>query len=154
MKSTLTVCVNENAWAFTYLPRSPIVQSFYLLWIERHTQINYVMSRDVMISYRDVMPSYCRVTWSHTTGHNDFTLEFPSGKSLEITFADVVTLPFDLRPWPTIPILVRSSSTPLPKIKVIGQTVRPRECTQTHTHTHTERQTETRLRFYDLDRGR
>ena len=30
-------------------------KSFYLLWIERHTQINYVMSHDVMTSYQDVM---------------------------------------------------------------------------------------------------
>ncbi len=42
-----------------YSPFAP--KSFCLLQIERHTQINYVMSRDVMTSYRDVM-SYCRVT--------------------------------------------------------------------------------------------
>ncbi len=41
--------------------------------------------------------------WSHILGHNDFTLEFPSDKSLEITFSDLVTLNFDLQPWPTIP---------------------------------------------------
>ncbi len=28
---------------------------------------------------------------------------FSAGKSLEITFSDLITLIFDLRPWPTIP---------------------------------------------------
>ncbi len=36
-----------------YSPFAP--KSFCLLRIERHTQINYVMSRDVMTSYHDVM---------------------------------------------------------------------------------------------------
>ncbi len=108
--------------------RDPQLYSPFVCYGLRDTQINFVMSRDVM-------SSYCCVTWSHTIGHKDFTWEFNSGKSLKITFADLVTLTFDLRPWPTIPTYVISRSTSMPKIKVIGQTVQPWE------YTHTDRNT-------------
>ncbi len=96
-------------------------QSAFLLWIERRTQIHYVTSPDVMMSY-------CDVTWSHTIGH-DFTWEFPSGKSLSC----------DLDLWPT----TLTYNTSLAKVKVNPHTKNQGHRSNgsgvrvlTHTHTH------------------
>ncbi len=107
---------NENAWAFTYLPCFPnctvlLPKSPFLCYGSRDTH-KFIMWRHMR--RHDVIP------WSHTIGHNEFTLKFPSGKSLEITFSGLVTLTFDLRPWATIPAYLRSRSTliSINKIKV------------------------------------
>ncbi len=49
---------------------------------------------------------------------------------------DLVTLTFHLRLWPAIPAYLRSRSTYIPKIKVIGQAVWPWECSQTDRQMH------------------
>ncbi len=47
---------NENAWAFTYLPRPPNVHSFcpkvlLLWWIETHTQIHNKQTGQIILLY-------------------------------------------------------------------------------------------------------
>ncbi len=64
------------------------------------------------------------------------------------TFYYRVTLTFDLRPWPTIPAQLRSRSNPMPKIKVIGQTVQTGELGQTNRQT--DRQSHGRYQTYYL----
>ncbi len=52
---------------------------------------------DIMSSYCDVPLHHDVILWHYTIGHYGFTWEFPSVKSMEITFFDLVTLAFDLQ---------------------------------------------------------
>ena len=84
---------------------------------------------DVMISIRDLTWHHDIILWCHMKSHhrhNDFTWEFPSGKAWESHF-------LTLWPWPLAynPSLAKV----IPKIKIIGQTVRPWECWHTHRQT-------------------
>ncbi len=119
---------------------SQIVQTFcpkvpFLLRIERRTQIHYVTSHDIMTSYCDLTWHHDVILWCHMKSHHRpwwLHMGSPFSKSLEITFSDLVSLTFDLRPWPTILAYPRSGSIFMPKIKVICQTVQTGELGQTH----------------------
>ncbi len=57
---------------------SPFAQkSFCLLWIERHTQMHYLMAHDVMTSYRGVTVVSVRTArHTHTHTHTHKQLRF------------------------------------------------------------------------------
>ncbi len=100
----------------------------YFLVLLPHTSLFDVIWRhDVILSHH--MQSHHRPCHSDGTRHLSIVLNYYIMKFY------LVTLAFDLRPCPTIPALLRSWSTPVPKIKVIAQMVWPWECS------HTERKT-------------
>ncbi len=117
--------MNENAWAFTYLPLSPIVQSFcqkVLLFvkIERRTQINYVTSyRDVMISLYDVISVTMSLNLDQTSHH--------CAKLLHNEIS-----PNDLNLWPT----TLTYNPSLAKINVKSHT--KNQCHRSNGHTDTK----------------
>ena len=123
------LCINENAWAFTYLPHSPMQRSFcpeilMLRWIDTHTYTVHakqigpnVLPALLMLKNKqhfDVMASLCDIMW-----HRDVTLwcymtswYCSNGtRDLNIVLNYLImkfyltTLTFDLRswPWPIIP---------------------------------------------------
>ncbi len=166
---TATLDTYENAWALTHLPRpmllkflrpnilSPCVMNWHTQWIWfyyydsllymhnitfhdfMHTRTNFAHARAQKLLYARVWNS------RHTlfTRDCDYT---PNAqvKLPEITFFDLVTLTFDLWPWPSNSFEILSKYTAVPNIGSVGPMVQSWERRQTHTrtHTHTHRQTD------------
>ncbi len=78
------------------------------------------------VASHDATRSDCDVTSSHPRPcHSDGTSHLSIVLNYYVMEFYLVALTFDLRPWPTIAAYLRSRSTPMPKIKVIGQAVWP-----------------------------
>ena len=88
------------------------------------------------------MTPYCDITWHHAVilwyiisshhrpCHSDGTTHLIIVLNCYVMQFSLVASAFDLQPWPKIPLKLRSSLMPILKIKVIGQMVRPWECSQ------------------------
>ncbi len=123
---TLVLQHNENAWAFTYLPRSLIVQSFcpkvpmFVMDWDTHTNHDLILWRhDIILSH-------------HTIGHIDFTWQKPGNH---------ICWPCDLDLWPTT--LIYNPS--LGKVKVNSHTKNQGHrsngsSVRAHTHRHIDTQ--------------
>ena len=139
------------------LPRRALFVSILAQIRQRMSRRHALTSWRRTTTSRDVMTSYCDVTWRHAVTSYDVRLQSgttqdnPSGTPENDVF-NMATLTFDLWPWPSnlAEILPRSITTP--NFVTLGQTVRlwERSLTDRQTHTHTER----RDPFYTLDRWR
>ncbi len=103
----ILTCSNENAWALTSPPVTcPLCQYF---------------CPKVIQGCQDITPYKCtNINLSETS---------------EITFFNLVSLTFDLWPWPSNSSKILSSSMPPPNIGCVCQTVQPWERSQTDRHT-------------------
>ena len=130
-----------------HLPRAgPVPQQNqktddFMLW--RHAWCHDAMSwrHDVILWRHDVIP------WCHITSQCHTMMQ--KLKTHHITIFDLVTLTFDLWPWPSNLSGILSRSIPVSNFVTVRQSVQPWECPETDRQTHTHRHTK-RLRFYNL----
>ena len=134
------VITNENAWAFTHLPRRTFLKSFcpndVTLWRHMRVWHQVVASQDVLTSHNRqwicIMP---------------LKSEKSQWNCPDITFSHLMTLTYDLdhRTWPRYGPGWPTSKISCPYVKRFS-----RESADRRTH----RQTDRRDRFYYLDRWR
>ncbi len=101
------------------------------------------LSKDVKTSCHDVtwrhMTSWCH-NWCHTSSQNGSVqfIQVTPSKSPKITFINMVTLTFDLWPWPSNSSEIWWSLLCVQNVSSIGRTVQPAELKQTQKHTQTD----------------
>ncbi len=146
------VANNENAWAFTYLPRSPNGHSFcpkvlLLWWIETQAQIYNKQTGPI------ILPPF--LNWEDE-GHYITSHHKPQWLYMEILRLKPKSRFLTSWPWPLTYDLGHWTWPRYfpgrPPCKISCPHVKRLGCESAHRHTHT--QTETRLRFYNLDRWR
>ncbi len=101
---------------------------------------------DVTTSWRDVT---WRTSWRDVMWHDGMTSDdvyswqnvqrFNPSETSEITFFNLVTLTFDLWPWPSNSFEILWRSMPPPNFGSLCQTFQLWERSQTGAHTHTDR---------------